>query len=298
MRISVIIPHLNDASGLARCLDALARQSLDASDIEILVVDNGSDELPAALCARWPNVRLIKEAKPGPGHARNLAVSQARGAVLAFTDADCIPREDWLQNILAGFARSGADVLGGDIHVPMGDPENPGFVEPFEVLYAFDNESYIRKQGFSAAANLAVRPLVFDAVGGFGGVGVAEDMLWGKAATQAGYPPEYCPDVVVSHPPRPDLSQLLDKWGRQVVHQYNSLPRGPAPRLAWLVKGALMIASPIAQIPSIIMTRKLTTTRQRIYAFACLVIVRVFRGARMIRVVFSASPTFRWNDRA
>ncbi|MEM8761253.1 MAG: glycosyltransferase family A protein, partial [Pseudomonadota bacterium] len=94
--ISVIIPVFNDAGGLARCLDALARQT-DAAPFEVIVVDNGSDPpLDPATLPALPSLRLIRETAPGSYAARNAGIAAARAAILAFTDADCRPRPDWL----------------------------------------------------------------------------------------------------------------------------------------------------------------------------------------------------------
>ncbi len=76
MLISVIIPHLNQEDYLATGLAALHAQDPVASDVEIIVVDNGSKRLPFEVCARWPNVRLISESTPGPApHATGASAS-------------------------------------------------------------------------------------------------------------------------------------------------------------------------------------------------------------------------------
>ena len=72
MRISVVIPHLNQPEMLVRCLASL-RQSVRRPD-EVIVVDNGSTTLPAEICASFPGVTLLQEPEPGPGPARNLGV--------------------------------------------------------------------------------------------------------------------------------------------------------------------------------------------------------------------------------
>jgi GT2 family glycosyltransferase len=71
-RISVVIPHLNQPEFLARCLASWAA-GVRAPDEEI-VVDNDSHTLPEAICAAH-RARLLTEAEPGPGQARNLVVA-------------------------------------------------------------------------------------------------------------------------------------------------------------------------------------------------------------------------------
>jgi len=45
-------------------------------------------------------VRLLQESKPGVSHARNLAIQEARGDWIAFTDADCVPTPTWIQGLV------------------------------------------------------------------------------------------------------------------------------------------------------------------------------------------------------
>ena len=67
--IAVIIPHLNQPGHLGKCLSSLIKQNYDLDRIEIIVVDNGSETLPTAICVEYPNVTLVSERDPGPGPA-------------------------------------------------------------------------------------------------------------------------------------------------------------------------------------------------------------------------------------
>jgi len=217
--ITVIIPHLNDA-GLEACLTSLEAQTGYDGAWEILVVDNGSDLPPVELCNRFERVRLLSEPSPGPGPARNLGAAQAKGDVLAFTDADCTVCENWLAEIEIGFADQSICVLGGAVEVSYVLPESPKFTEPFERVYSFRNKNHIA-EGYSASANLAVRAEVFEEVGGFGGREIAEDQDWGLRASRLGYAPKYWPAMVVHNSSRENFAALLAKWARHIAHEYN-----------------------------------------------------------------------------
>lgn len=83
MRVSLIIPALNEAG----CLGALlAEVPPDAVD-EVLVVDNGSTDGTAEV-ARAGGARVISEPQPGYGYACAAGAAAARGAVLVFMDGD------------------------------------------------------------------------------------------------------------------------------------------------------------------------------------------------------------------
>ena len=107
-------------------------------------------------------------------------------------------------------------------------PETPGDVTPaeaFQMLYAYRQELYITRQDFSVTANLVIRREVFDAVGPFAGLEVAEDVDWGRRATRAGHRIVYAPEVRVLHPARRSMAELRATWDRHVTHFYR-LARG------------------------------------------------------------------------
>jgi glycosyltransferase involved in cell wall biosynthesis len=67
---------------------------------EILLVDNApSDDSTRALASRRPEVRYLCEPRPGLNFARNLAVREAHGEILAFLDDDVIPDRGWLEGL-------------------------------------------------------------------------------------------------------------------------------------------------------------------------------------------------------
>ena len=102
LTLSVVIPALNEAGDIERCLARLAGQ--DAID-EIIVVDNGSDdgtpEIVRAFAAMHPKVQVIHEPTRGVSHARNAGFDKARGDFIARTDADTLVPPEWGQTIRA-----------------------------------------------------------------------------------------------------------------------------------------------------------------------------------------------------
>src|SRR5262245_42383038 len=99
-RLSVVIPHLNEADNLRRCLRSLVADRAGDLPFEIIVVDNGSRESPQARCADFVGVRFALEAEPGPGPARNLGARLARSDIIAFIDADCVVEPGWAHAIM------------------------------------------------------------------------------------------------------------------------------------------------------------------------------------------------------
>ncbi len=96
---------------MPRCLDSLYAQQCDA-DHEILVVDSSDDGTSELVAQRYPEVRLLRYSqKTLPGKARNRGVREARGRVIAFTDADCVAPRDWIARHL--LRQRDWDIVGG-----------------------------------------------------------------------------------------------------------------------------------------------------------------------------------------
>ncbi len=86
-KVSVIVPVREDASRLALTLRFLLSQDLSAEDLEILVVENGSQEGLPAFARSHPRVRYFYLAEGNRARARNWGARHAQGEYLAFVDA-------------------------------------------------------------------------------------------------------------------------------------------------------------------------------------------------------------------
>ena len=188
-------------------MEALHAQRGITSDVEIIVVDNGSARLPDTICSAWPDVQLVSERIPGPGPARNRGIREARGQILAFIDADCRADPGWLSAIETALTDGKTTIIGGDVRVGYEHPSRPTFLEPYESIYSYRNSEHIA-EGFSGTGNLATLPSVVARVGPFAGIEVAEDRDWGLRACAAGYAIRYVPEMIVFHPARKTFAEL------------------------------------------------------------------------------------------
>lgn len=102
---SVIVPAFNSGKTLPFCLEALERQGLGRERFEIIVVDDGSTDDTAALVQRF-DIRYVFQENHGPASARNAGVDVASGEIVLFTDADCMPSSDWIEEMVRPFSDS------------------------------------------------------------------------------------------------------------------------------------------------------------------------------------------------
>lgn len=88
--ISIIVPVYNIIEYLPRCVETLTKQTY--SNIEILLVDDGSTDGTGALCdelaTKDARIRVFHKENGGSSSARNLGIAQARGEYLGFVDSD------------------------------------------------------------------------------------------------------------------------------------------------------------------------------------------------------------------
>jgi glycosyltransferase involved in cell wall biosynthesis len=120
MRLTVGVCTWNRSSLLRQALEAMTRLVIPLGvDWELLVVNNNStdatDEVIAAFESRLP-IRRLFEPKPGKSHALNLAVREACGDYIIWTDDDALVGQDWLAAYVQAIQRwPGAAFFGGPV---------------------------------------------------------------------------------------------------------------------------------------------------------------------------------------
>lgn len=208
--VSVIVPVYEDESRLKLCLRALAAQT-GVPSYEVIVVDNGSAQPPVAALPDSARFRLVHEAQPGSYAARNRGLSVARGELIAFTDADCVPEQDWLEKGVARLLEDAeVGLVAGRIDVYALDPGARTLAERYHEIAGFPQRRYVAERHFGATANVFTRRSVVDAVGEFSArLKSGGDMEWGQRVHGAGFRVVYAKEVVVRHPARRRLRELL-----------------------------------------------------------------------------------------
>jgi lipopolysaccharide/colanic/teichoic acid biosynthesis glycosyltransferase/GT2 family glycosyltransferase len=107
--ISVIIAVKNGAGTIRKCIEGLLYQRDMERNFEVIVIDDGSNDGTKKI-AEDMGVLVIAQSNAGPASARNTGAKAAKGEILAFIDADCIPDSYWLKNLTKPFEK--IDIVG------------------------------------------------------------------------------------------------------------------------------------------------------------------------------------------
>lgn len=223
---SVIVCTRNRCSALAQLLESLT-QLVTPRELswELVIVDNGSTDgtsvLLDAFADRLP-IHRVFEPRKGISRARNAGLRAARGAILAFTDDDCLPAPDWLSAIVREFTRApGLAGLGGrvELHDPRDFPITIRTSRTREAL-----TSAYQLPGLMVGCNMAFARWTVATVGEFDitlgagtPVGSAEDTDYLYRALLLGLRIEYVPEVFVAH-----------NHGRRQIEEIGQLKRNYA----------------------------------------------------------------------
>jgi len=214
--ISVIVPFYNEESYIEQCLWSLVSQDMAPERYEVLFVDNQSTDRSAGIVRRFPGVVLLTEPRRSAYHARNRALRQARGEIIAFTDADCVVAPDWLRVIERTMREKRAKILLGH---RMFAPEAGCFVRLFQdyenakIRYVLSHGQ--RQQYFGFTNNMAVHRAVFDRLGPFESCRIVgdTDLIFRLATQEPEAVIQYVPQMRVTHL---EIKTALD-WIRKMA---------------------------------------------------------------------------------
>jgi len=230
--VSVAICTRDRPHDLAQCLDAVDR--LNAPVLEVLVIDNApaTEETKALVAARAPTarraLRYVREPRPGLDWARNRAIVEARGEIIAFTDDDTMVDAGWANAIAQVFGENPEVMAVTGLVVPAEletDAQalfelNGGFGRGFRRKWLhFPNGKMkwwdLGTGQLGTGANMAFRRSVFDRIGHFDpalDVGTptqgAGDLEMFFRVLKSGVPLVYEPKAIVRHRHRRELAQL------------------------------------------------------------------------------------------
>jgi GT2 family glycosyltransferase len=237
VRVSIIVPTCDRAADLRHCLASLVSQE-SRRPLEIVVVDNQPGRGPARAVAReFPGIVLVEESKPGLSYARNAGFAAATGSILVATDDDVVAPPDWVEKIVAPFARPDVAAVTGQVLPLELETESQcrfedygglgrGF-DPKEVngLWFRSFRGAVPTWSLGATANAAFRASVLaepaigvldEALGAGMPTGCSEDTYLFYKILKAGHTIVYEPSAYVWHRHRRTMESL-----RRQIYSYS-----------------------------------------------------------------------------
>ena len=206
-RITVAVCTYNGSRWLRECLEGIRR--LDYPNYETIVVDDGSTD-PSAAIAEEYDVRVIRTENRGLASARNTALDEADGEIIAYIDDDATPDPHWLRYLAAAFEEPAFAAVGG----PNIPPEDEGLIAQC-VAHSPGGPQHVMLSDTEAehipGCNMAFRREALLAVGGFDPqfrvAGDDVDICW--QVQEHGWKLGFSPSAVVWHRRRATIRGYL-----------------------------------------------------------------------------------------
>jgi glycosyltransferase involved in cell wall biosynthesis len=242
-QVSVVVPVYNGEADLPELIECLRSQTYPPDSVEYLLVDNnscdrtsaiiqtsafnppllrgGSNFDSAPLVRRGGNldgitIRHLTENQIQSSYAaRNKGIHSSKGEIIAFTDADCRPESDWLENLVKPFVNPEIALSAGEIVALPGKT----ILEQHATRENTLSQKHTLTHPFCAygqTANLAVRRQVLETVGLFRPYltsGGDADLCW-RILRETSYKLDFAENAIVRHRHRSTMKQLQSQWHR------------------------------------------------------------------------------------
>jgi glycosyltransferase involved in cell wall biosynthesis len=168
--VSVVVPVYNGEMDLPELIECLRSQTYPIDSVEYLLVDNNSrDRTSTIIQAAASNTPSVPPLVSGGSNfnritirplaenqiqssyaARNLGIRASTGEIIAFTDADCRPESDWLENLVKPFVDKEVGISAGEI---LALPGKTILEQHSRALQYFISKTYSRSSFLSLRSN-------------------------------------------------------------------------------------------------------------------------------------------------
>jgi GT2 family glycosyltransferase len=210
MKFSIILATYNRRDDLLTLLRSLAEQIFDHSAMEVVIVDDGSQddtkESVGAIRSELPYAVIYhRQENSGPGVARTRGMELATGDMFLFIDTDCTVSPGYLSGIIDEYRREPFDAFGG--------PDTAGTsFSAWDKAVSFTLTSFLTTGGLRGSSgtklaryyprsfNMGLKRGVFEKIGGFGSIfQYGEDIEYSHRILKSGAKVRFLPEAVVYH---------------------------------------------------------------------------------------------------
>jgi glycosyltransferase involved in cell wall biosynthesis len=140
MKLSIVVPVYGVENTLDRCLESIVSQTY--TDIEVILVDDGSPDLCPQMCDEWAGkdqrIHVIHKENGGLSDARNAGIEAAKGELITFVDSDDFIQQDTYQQVVPLCEH----------HDIVEYPVNRFFGSPRQSLLSFIDETFTDKETY------------------------------------------------------------------------------------------------------------------------------------------------------
>ncbi|WKD51458.1 glycosyltransferase family 2 protein [Microbulbifer spongiae] len=214
LSFTVVIPIYEQWHFIPELLECLSVQTYRAGLVEILLIDNGSTQV--CIPKEIPdNVKILYCNTRGSYAARNCGLHYARGEWIFFTDADCLPSENWFEEVVKKIYSTKLNdfFIAGRVD-SISERKKPTAYEIYDIVKGIPQEHYVRR-GYAATANLVVPRKLIKKISGFnerlysGG-----DADFCRRARQNNFKIVYAHSALIRHRTRSSWEEIATKARR------------------------------------------------------------------------------------
>ena len=170
--ISIVLSTFNGSRTLETTLESMCRLSPPKTDLEIIIVNNGSTDHSREILERYLNrlpLKILDQPLRGKNRALNMAIDHVRGDLIVFTDDDVVPDEHWLDELYdCAETQPNASIFGGVIE-PHWEQPPPKWIfqsAPLGITFALTDpqlQAGTIFPGLIWGPNMMIRRQIFDA---------------------------------------------------------------------------------------------------------------------------------------
>jgi len=221
MKVSLAVSTYNSAKTLRPCIESLI--NADWPDKEILVVDDGSTDKSLEILRSYPQIKVLPQNHQGVSAGRDLALRNASGEIICYTDSDCEVDRNWIKELIKPLDNPEVGAVTGRTDFRT-DDRCTSWVRSLDIAERYDHRKTWTE--LANGTNCAFRRDLLISLGGFDPKWFhAEDTEVSYQLLKSGHRIYYQPTAKVRHVPEGDWKSYLRKRYRGTKAHLRMMPQ-------------------------------------------------------------------------